>query len=198
MINREIVYERNMTGSFMKIPAGIEAGIDERLMLRRKIPGVLAVEKVYLDGGGQYWYNISGRQSLDTYCRVREIRMDFVEQLIISICSLLERLEWNLIQANCLMLDPELVFVDNASREFLFTLYPGGTQRIEQEFQTLMEYLMKKVDHRDPQAVHAVYQIYEHTLEDGYQISDVRTLLLRDRGANEERRAEERKPGDRV
>ena len=30
MINREIVYERNLTGSFMKIAAGIHAGLDEK------------------------------------------------------------------------------------------------------------------------------------------------------------------------
>ena len=54
MINREIVYERNLTGSFMKIAAGIHAGLDEKLMLRRKLPGLLAVEKAYMDGEGQY------------------------------------------------------------------------------------------------------------------------------------------------
>ena len=48
MINREIVYERNLTGSFMKIAAGIHAGLDEKLMLRRKLPGLLAVEKAYM------------------------------------------------------------------------------------------------------------------------------------------------------
>ena len=56
MINREIVYERNMTGSFMKIPAGSEPGIDERLMLRRRLPGALPVEKAYVDGGGAWLY----------------------------------------------------------------------------------------------------------------------------------------------
>ena len=181
MINREIVYERNVTGSFMRIAAPAEGGVDERLLLRRKLPGVLAVEKAYVNGGGQYWYNISGKQSLDTYCSVKEIRMDFVEQLIISVCSLLERMEWNLIRMDCLMLDPELVFISNASQDFVFTLYPGGTQKVEQEFQMLMEYLMKKVDHKDTEAVRVVYQIYEHTLEEGYQITDIRSLLFRDK-----------------
>lgn len=187
MINREIVYERNVTGSFMRIAAPAEGGVDERLLLRRKLPGVLAVEKAYVNGGGQYWYNISGKQSLDTYCSVKEIRMDFVEQLIISVCSLLERMEWNLIRMDCLMLDPELVFISNASQDFVFTLYPGGTQKVEQEFQMLMEYLMKKVDHKDTEAVRAVYQIYEHTLEEGYQITDIRSLLFRDKsGLNQD------------
>ena len=187
MINREIVYERNVTGSFMRIAAPAEGGVDERLLLRRKLPGVLAVEKAYVNGGGQYWYNISGKQSLDTYCSVKEIRMDFVEQLIISVCSLLERMEWNLIRMDCLMLDPELVFISNASQDFVFTLYPGGTQKVEQEFQMLMEYLMKKVDHKDTEAVRAVYQIYEHTLEEVYQITDIRSLLFRDKsGLNQD------------
>lgn len=187
MINREIVYERNVTGSFMRIAAPAEGGVDERLLLRRKLPGVLAVEKAYVNGGGQYWYNISGKQSLDTYCSVKEIRMDFVEQLIISVCSLLERMEWNLIRMDCLMLDPELVFISNASQDFVFTLYPGGTQKVEQEFQMLMEYLMKKVDHKDTEVVRAVYQIYEHTLEEGYQITDIRSLLFRDKsGLNQD------------
>lgn len=186
MINREIVYERNVTGSFMKIPAGSEGGIDERLMLHRRFPGVLSVEKAYVDGGGQYWYNISGKQSLDTYCRVKDLQIDFLEQLIISICGLMERMEWNLIHTNCLMLDPDLVFISNASKEFLFTLYPGGTQTVEQEFRALMEYLMKKVNHKDVQAVRVVYQIYEQTLEEGYQITDIRKMLLRDKGMEEE------------
>lgn len=100
MINREIVYERNLTGSFMKIAAGIHAGLDEKLMLRRKLPGLLAVEKAYMDGEGQYWYNISGKQSLDMYCRVKEVDISFIEKLIMSICSEMEILEWNLIQTN--------------------------------------------------------------------------------------------------
>lgn len=186
MINREIMYERTGTGSIMKIAACSNAGVDERLILRRKLSGVLPMEKAYIDGGGQYWYNISGKQSLDTYCRMKEISMEFVEQLIVSICGLMERLEWNLINTQCLMLDPELIFVNHTSRELLFTLYPGGNQPIEQEFQMMMEYLIKKLDHKDTQAVRTVYRIYEQTLESGYQIADIRSLLIREKNAAEE------------
>lgn len=193
MINREVIYERNMTGSFMKIPASAESGIDERLMLRRKLPGILPVKKTYVDGGGQYWYNISGKQSLDTYCRVKEVGMDFVEQLILSICSMLERLEWNLIRTECLMLDPELIFFSNVDREFIFTLYPGGNHKGEQEFQILMEYLMKRVDHKDALAVRAVYRIYEQTLEEGYQITDIRSVLMKEKAVSEEHMVYEHK-----
>ena len=194
MINREIVYERNLTGSFMKIAAGIHAGLDEKLMLRRKLPGLLAVEKAYMDGEGQYWYNISGKQSLDMYCRVKEVDISFIEKLIMSICSEMEILEWNLIQTNCLMLDPELIFITNSNQEIIFTIYPGGSGTIETEFQQLMEFLLTKVDHKDTRAVKAAYGIYEKTLLDGYSITDIRDEIVRSR-QNEGKKDVAEEPG---
>ena len=194
MINREIVYERNLTGSFMKIAAGIHAGLDEKLMLRRKLPGLLAVEKAYMDGEGQYWYNISGKQSLDMYCRVKEVDISFIEKLIMSICSEMEILEWNLIQTNCLMLDPELIFITNSNQEIIFTVYPGGSGTIETEFQQLMEFLLTKVDHKDTRAVKAAYGIYEKTLLDGYSITDIRDEIVRSR-QNEGKKDVAEEPG---
>lgn len=179
MINREVKYERNMSGSYMKIPVGIQAGLDEKLILRRKLQGVLPVEKTYVDGVGQYWYNISGKQSLDTYCRVKQIGIDFVEKLVVSICSEMEVLEWNLVDAGCLMLDPELIFITNANQEVIFTLYPGSNARIETEFQQLMEYMLTKIDHKDEAAVRAAYTIYERTLEESYSIMDIRETIMR-------------------
>ena len=194
MINREIIYERNLTGSFMKIAAGIHAGLDEKLMLRRKLPGLLAVEKAYMDGEGQYWYNISGKQSLDMYCRVKEADISFIEKLIMSICSEMEILEWNLIQTNCLMLDPELIFITNSNQEIIFAVYPGGSGTIETEFQQLMEFLLTKVDHKDTQAVKAAYGIYEKTLLDGYSITDIRDEIVRSR-QNEGKKDVAEEPG---
>lgn len=180
-MNREVIYERNIAGSYMKIPMGINAELDERLMLRRKLQGTLPVEKTYVDGVGQYWYNISGKQSLDTYCRVRDIGIEFVERLVVSICSEVEILEWNLIHTNCLMLDPELVFITNSNREFIFTIYPGNNTQIETEFQQLMEFLLTKIDHKDEKAVRAAYGIYEKTLEEGYSIMDIRDFIQKTR-----------------
>ena len=178
MINREILYERNLTGSYMKIPVSLNAKFDEKIMLKRKLPGILPVERCFVNGHGQYWYNISGKQSLDTYCKVRNIGIDFIERMIISICNQIEILEWNLIDTNCLMLDPELVFVTNQNGEIIFTIYPGEHTSLTLEFQQLMEYLLTKIDHSDTQAVQAAYAIYEKTLDDTYSIVDIRDIIV--------------------
>lgn len=177
MSSREIVYERNMTGSYMKIAAPVNVVMDEKLMLHRKLPGLLPVEKTYVDGRGQYWYNISGKQSLDCYCKVQEISMEFIERMIISICNEMEMLEWNLIQSSCLMLDPELVFITSSNREFIFTVYPENSISSEKAFQQLMEYLLTRIDHKDAEAVRASYGIYEKTLEEGFSIMEIRDCI---------------------
>lgn len=188
MINREILYERNLTGSFMKIPACLSASFDEKIMLKRKLPGLLPVEKCYVNAMGQYWYNITGKQSVDTYCRMKEIGIDFIERMIISICSQIEILEWNLIDTNCLMLDPELVYITNQTQEIIFTLYPDTKGNLAQELQHLMEYLLTKIDHKDMDAVHAAYGIYEKTLDPSYSVIDIRDAIVEAKKASSRER----------
>ena len=191
MINREIVYERNVSRSYMKIPAGIDASFDERMMLKKHLSGLLPVEKCYVNGAGQYWYNISGKQALDTYCKMKTIGVTFIEKIILSICNQLEILEWNLIDVNCMVLDPELIFIGNGSEEILFTIYPGSKHEVFSELQQLMEYLLTKVDHKDKDAVHAAYSIYEMTLNESYSIMDIKDAILDARGkAKEEQQVE--------
>lgn len=178
MINREITYERDVNKSYMKIPAVVEECLDERLMFRKDFQGILPMEKCYVNGCGQYWYNISGRQALDAYCRVNSINHGFFEMLLLRICSQLEVLEWNLIDTSCLVVDPELIFVNYSGEDISFILYPNTKGNFLDELQQLMEYLLTKLNHGDEEGVHKAYQIYDMTLTEGYSISDLKQAIL--------------------
>ena len=177
MINREITYERSVSRSYMKIPACVEATFDEEIMLKKEISGLLQVEKCYLNGSGQYWYNITGKQALDSFIKMKTIGITFVEKLLLNICSQIEKLEWNLLGTNCLVLEPELIFISNGSEEIYFTLYPDNKGEVYTEITKLVEYLLTKLDHKDAEAVKTAYGIYELTLTEGYSIADIRTAI---------------------
>jgi len=181
MINREITYERDIHKSYMKIPSIREENFDEKLIFQRTYTGCIPVEKCYVNGNGQYWYNITGKQALDAYCRVNSIGQNFFETLILRICGQLEQLEWNLIDSSCLMMDPELIFVNSRGEDISFTLYPGNCGNFLEELQQLMEYLLTKLNHGEPEAVHAAYKIYEITLSEGYSMTDLKEAVLRGR-----------------
>jgi len=178
MISGEIMYERDIHRSYMKIPAVLESCLDEKLMINKNYPGILPMEKCFINGRGQYWYNISGKQALDAYCKVNSIDKGFFETLILRICSQLEILEWNLIDTNCLVVDPEFIFVNSAGDEVSFVLYPDNKGNFFEELQQLMEYLLTKLNHGDKEGVHKVYRIYEMTLTKGYSIWDLKTAVL--------------------
>ena len=179
MINREITYERDVNKSYMKIPAAMEVGMDEKLMFRKAYQGIVPMEKCYVNGCGQYWYNISGRQALDAYCRVHAINQNFFETLLLRICSQLEVLEWNLIDSSCLVVDPELIFVNASGEEFSFVLYPDSKGSFMDELQQLMEYLLTKLNHGDQEGVHQAYGIYHMILTGGYSIAELKQAILK-------------------
>ena len=181
MINREITYERNVNKSYMKIPAVMEVSLDEKLILQKAYQGFLPMEKCYVNGSGQYWYNISGWQALDAYCRMHGIHQEFFETLILRICSQLEILEWNLIDTNCLVIDPELIFVSHNGEQISFILYPDTKGNFLDELQQLMEYLLTKLNHGDKEGVHHVYKIYNMTHAESYSITDLKQEILRNR-----------------
>ncbi len=181
MIEQVVVFERNLTGCYMKIAASECSEFDERMLFSHRIRGILPVEQCYLNGEAWYWYNISGKQSLDTYCRIQEIGISFIEKIILSICDEIAILEWRLFDLNCLLLAPEYIYINNLNQEIIFTLYPGGREELAVQFRQLMEYLLTVIDHKDAQAVQAAYGIYEKTLDEAYGIMDVRDFILQGR-----------------
>ena len=73
----EIIYERKMTGSFMILKGENVKQLDEKILLKNSIDGMLKMEKCYINNAVQYWYNISGMQSLDNLCQYNDIRLIF-------------------------------------------------------------------------------------------------------------------------
>lgn len=184
MINREITYERTVNRSYMKIPAVQEESFDETLMLKKHIFGLLPVEKCYVNGLGQYWYNISGRQALDAFCRVNQVGKEFFESLILRLCEQVDLLEWNLLDSNCLVVDPELIFVNHSGDDVSFVVYPYNKGDLFLDLQQLMEFLLTKLNHSEPEAVSAAYKIYELILSEGFTMSDLKNYILNARMEN--------------
>ena len=176
----EIVYERKMTGSFMKLRCDGVKTLDEKILLKNNIPGFLSMEKCYVNNEGQYWYDISGVQSLEMRCQYNDIKLEFLEKLVVSICDKMELLENHLVGTECLILEPQLIYI-NQAEEIYFTAYPAEMKTMYTTFQHLMEFMLTKLDHSDAEAIHIAYGIYEKTLNGNYSISDIRNAIIEER-----------------
>ena len=177
MINREITYERNMSNSYLKIPACREESFDEQVLLKKEIKGCLKLEKSYLNGAGQYWYSITGKQALDQYSKIKPLKRGFIEKLVLAIEAGLAEMDWNLLEDRCLVLDPEYIFVENGTEDIFFVLYPENKGGVFEEYRKLMEFLLTRLDHSDAAGVKLLYGIYEITLTEGYSLKQISQSL---------------------
>lgn len=177
----DITYERDIYRSYMKISTVSDGNFDEKILLSQKIDGLLTMEKNYFQGSGQYWYDISGKQALDIYCKTTEIGIELLEQLILQICNQLERFEWSLLRAECLLLQPETIFISVADEKIYFTGYPKESGNIFHEIQVLMEFLLMKISHSDTEAVQNAYELYEIILSGEFHVSDLRNFIIEKR-----------------
>lgn len=177
----EVVYERTIRKSYMKIPMIKEGCLDEKLIFNHNIEGTIPCEKCQINDSGQYWYDISGKQALDSYCKMNMIGQELFEHLILRICNQLELLEWNLIDGKCLMLKPEYIFLNYNAEEISFVLYPNKEGEFLKELRELMEFLLTKLNHQEKETVHAAYEIYETTLIEGFSIDQLKNRILEKR-----------------
>lgn len=176
MSYQQAIYERTMAGSFMKLKSG-EENLDERILLKQKIPGLIGVEKTYYDEDAWYLYHISGKQSLETLCQAQPIRVDFLEKFLIGLCSEVEILERNLLSVDKLMLEPAFVFITNQNQEVIFSLYPLEEGVFREKLVRLMEYMLSKLDHKDAIVVALAYKLYEMAQEEECELKDLRDYL---------------------
>lgn len=181
MNKQEIHYERTIGSSYMKVPALEEDNLDVRIMLQRSLKGLISVERCYINGQSQYWYDISGKQALESFVKINTLDYSLFEMLILRICEQLEILEWNLLNANGLVLDPEFIFLNHKGEEISFVFDPEANKNIVKELQRLLEYLLSKLDHTDRERVQGAYELYELSLSEGCQLKDLEQLILKRR-----------------
>ena len=181
MNKNEIIYDRTINSSYLKIPALEQENLDVHIMLKKEISGMIPVERCQMNGMKQYWYNISGKQALDGYVKVHTLEYSVFEHIILRICEQLEILEWNLLDGNGLMIDPELIFLNSKGEDIFFVFYPHSGRDILRDIQNLMEFLLSKISHTNHELVKVAYELYEMTLCENYHIHELKRVILEHR-----------------
>ena len=199
-MNKDVIsYKRNLSGSFLILSEeGSISEFDEGLLLRNREKGLLPMQRCSVDGSVQYWYNITGRQSLENLLGLQNMGRKRMEQVIRNLCDRVNWMERHLIDQDCLRLEAETIFLDYASGEFCFLACPRGRLPLSESFRGLMEYLLTRIDHKDELLVKMAYGLYEKSLEEGFVIPDLREMITEEKEAEEITLMEEIHPSAEV
>lgn len=174
----EIRYVRNLSGSHMVIKqAEAEMNWEKEMLLQNPLKELLVPDMVSENGEEVLWYDITGRQALDVILDTEEMDYETLRQLCGAVVAAAEKLEGLLLSPDAILLKPECIFIENHKNTVCLCYYPGNPVRIGDGFHELMQYLLRKINHKDRAVVEAGYRLFEETAKEGYSITELLRLM---------------------
>ena len=187
----EIHYKREMKRNYLVVEPepGTQPGYEARMLANNSIDGLLRFHIKYMDERQSYYYDITSMQPLSRLLQNRFIDRGEICQLLIELHVALVRMEEYLLSEDGLLLDPDYIYVKPEGFQTGLCLVPGHSGHFPEALTHLLQYLMKKVDHKDKESVVLAYGMYQESLKENYGIEDLMKLVQREKGTEGEEKA---------
>lgn len=141
-----------------------------KMMTENSISGLLESSEKHINGELLIYYEISSKQSLQSYFAGRTIGIDFLKKFFIQLKMVNDVLQKYLLDGNCMVLLPEYIFLDVGTEEISFLYYPNPE---EGSLSDLMNFFLSGVDNEDMKAVEMVYKITDLIQRDQFALDEV-------------------------
>ena len=166
----EVSYERQMRHNYLIIRADEiqKENYECRMLMANSIEGLLKFRFRQTETGIEFYYEITSRQPVNRILEGRTIKRQEIVKLIYSIAALLERLENYLLQESQILLDPQYIYTDPEIVQFFFCLVPDRKADFSKDMERLLQYLLKKTDHRDKESALLSYRLYQESQKEFY------------------------------
>jgi hypothetical protein len=175
----EIVYKRNIKQSFMVLSSEeIVADYQIQMCTRNKIAGLLEMETVVADGRLQFWFDITGKQSLEEYVKNHPMEESLFVRLLGAVQDVATNLNGYLLEENHIQLEMQTIYIDLTTQQLYFCYFPKEQRALTESFHLLMEYLLTRIEHSDKQVVTIAYEAYQMTLLEGYNIEKIYQMAM--------------------
>ena len=179
----EIRYERQMRHNYLivKPDKGQCESYECRMLMENVIEGLLKFRFQQTEDGICYFYEITSKQPLSRMLEGRSVSRNEIVKLISSIAEILDRMEGYLFQENRILLEPEYIYIDPDNFQVFLCLIPGQEADFPKNMELLLQYILKKVNHKEKDTVLLVYRLYQESQKEFYGMNDLLKWLSQDR-----------------
>ena len=131
------------------------------MFTHNKMKWLLPYSLVVADGQIEFWYDITGLQSLEVWFHLQQIKVDQLEKLLEAvIASYSESWEY-LLQEESILMRPSLVYTDPETNKHWFCYLPGQAAKETLPLKEFMEALLTMIDYQNKETVAYLYHLYE-------------------------------------
>jgi hypothetical protein len=148
-----------------------------RMLENQALDGVLPLQQHFMDNKTLYYYDITGKQSMQNLFTKISLSYDQLGQLISVLIRTMELAYEHLLPEDDFIINPEHIYIDVVTNSPSLCFLSGYGQESRGQMSGLLEYLMNKVDYNDKEAVLLVYRLYAVSKEEGYTFSHLYEVL---------------------
>lgn len=150
-----------------------------RMLLANDIPGCLKARMRMIDNKIEFFYDITSKQPVGRIYEKKRMGSGDIRALVEGLYRAFESAAVFLLDGKSFLLDPGLMYMDVESRELYLCYLPASQKDGEDAFRKLTEYILKRLDHRDDQAVLWGYALYSKTEVENYSAREALRESLR-------------------
>lgn len=187
----EIRYKRDLNSNYMILKdeyTGRE-GYEVRMITENRIHGFLPCVIQRHEGQTEYYYEITGRQSMELLYERRKLKSDQLRSLLKELLRVFESAKEYLLDPNHFILSPDSMYLDVRSEKLYLCYHPGFEKEIRDTFLNLTEYLLGKLDKSDAEGIALGYELFQSAQEPNFSL-----LEYLQKHAGTEKEKEEAKP----
>lgn len=176
----EISYTRKHNDSVMSITGQVEPIDYERKMIEANAIGLLLDYSVMeINGVTHYNYNISRRENVEDFLESNSFSLEAIEKIVLNLQIALAELEKYLIDESHILLSKETLFFERSNGSYRAGLcyYPIDNGTVQNQFRTLMEYIISNVDGSDRKAAEKIFGLYDICLKEDYTLEEIRDFI---------------------
>lgn len=179
-MEHEIKYENENGKKYLAIELGEvpkNSSFEINMLEKNSIPGMLDMNVRNINNSYYAYYEVMSKQSLIDVYRYKKISWDDLENIIYGIDIMLKSMNEYMLDINCVMLEPQFVFMDIATGKTAFVYYSGDSS-FDEKIKKLFEYILDNYDHMQERSkMVRMYEIYQKIAESEYDISRFAELL---------------------
>lgn len=175
----EITYQNGEGRNYLVI-SEIEIHENEfglKMLEHRSVAGFLSLKTVRLNGDRKIFYDITSLQPFERLHENRKINGADLNALFAGIDRAWKEAGRYMLSCPCLCFAPALIFADPDTARPHFLYLPGGEERQEKDISELAAFILKNLDHADPEAIRLGYGFYSLVQSPGFSFTDIRERL---------------------
>lgn len=168
----EVRYKRDLNSNYMilKGKIGWEENYEVPMITENRIPGLLSCVMQKQGEQVEYYYEITGSQSMALLYERRKMGYEQLCSLMRELERILESSSEYLLSPDHFILKPEYMYLYSKTEKLKLCYYPGYEKPIRESFLEWAEYLLGKLDKNDTQGIEFGYELYQNALETNFSL----------------------------